>query len=192
MAIMEGARKLLLEGKMPSVPEAAREARVSRATAYRYFPTQSALIREAVDAVLTPPWEWEKRLDGTSGLPERVERIASGIFDLNRDNDALLRGALLLSLEQWAKVQAGEDLGEEPIKRGGRREGIRLALEPYEGKLDAETLRRLAIAISVTIGVESRVVLRDIWNLDEDEAKEMTVWMARTLARAAVGQRSKA
>jgi AcrR family transcriptional regulator len=189
---MEGARKLLLEGKMPSVPEAAREARVSRATAYRYFPTQSALIREAVDAVLTPPWEWEKRLDGTGGLPERVERIASEIFDLNRDNDALLRGALLLSLEQWAKVQAGEDLGEEPIKRGGRREGIRVALKPYEGKLDAETLRRLAIAISVTIGVESRVVLRDIWNLDEDEAKEMTVWMARTLARAAVGQRSKA
>jgi AcrR family transcriptional regulator len=185
-AIMEGARKLLLAGKMPSVPEAAREARVSRATAYRYFPTQGALIREAVDAALTQPWEWEKRLDGSGGLPERVERIASEMFDLMRENEALLRGALLLSLEQWAKVQAGEDLGEEPIKRGGRREGIRVALEPFEGKLDAETLRRLAIAISIVIGVESRVVLRDIWNLDEDEAKDMTVWIARTLARAAV------
>jgi AcrR family transcriptional regulator len=191
MAIMEGARKLLLDGKMPSVPEAAQEARVSRATAYRYFPTQGALIREAVDAVLTQPWEWEKRLDGTGGLPERVERIASEVFDLNRDNEALLRGALLLSLEQWAKVQAGEDLGEEAIKRGGRREGIRIALKPFDGKVNADMLRRLAIAISVVIGVESRVVLRDIWNLDEDEAKEMTVWIARTLARAAIGQRSK-
>jgi hypothetical protein len=61
----------------------------------------------------------------------------------------------LLSLEQWAKVQAGEDLGEEPIKRGGRREGISAALGPFEGRLDAETLRRLAIAVSVVIGVES-------------------------------------
>jgi AcrR family transcriptional regulator len=188
---MEGARKLLLEGKMPTVPEAAQEAKVSRATAYRYFPTQGALIREAVDAVMTPPWEWEKRLDGTGGLSERVERIALEIFDLIRDNEALQRGALLLSLEQWAKVQAGEDLGEEPIKRGGRREGIRIALEPYDGKLDAEMLRRLAIAISVVIGVESRVVLRDIWNLDEDDAREMTAWMASALARAAVPQRSK-
>jgi AcrR family transcriptional regulator len=183
---MEAARQLLLEGKVPSIADAAQEARVSRATAYRYFPTQSALIREAVDAVLTPPWEWEKRLDGVGGLPERAERIAAEMFDLNRDNEALLRGALLLSLEQWAKVQAGEDLGEEAIKRGGRREGIRVALEPFEGKLDAETLRRLAIAISVVIGVESRVVLKDIWNLDDDEAREMTAWMARNLARAVV------
>ena len=48
MAIMEGARKLLREGKIPSVADAAEAARVSRATAYRYFPTQSALIQEAV------------------------------------------------------------------------------------------------------------------------------------------------
>ena len=45
---MEGARKLLREGKIPSVADAAEVARVSRATAYRYFPTQSALIQEAV------------------------------------------------------------------------------------------------------------------------------------------------
>ena len=45
---MEGARKLLREGKIPSVADAAEAARVSRATAYRYFPTQSALIQEAV------------------------------------------------------------------------------------------------------------------------------------------------
>lgn len=183
---MEGARKLLLEGKVPSIAQAAEEARVSRATAYRYFPTQGALIREAVDAVLIQAWEWDQRLEGPGGLPERVERAASHLFELNRENEALLRGALLLSLEQWAKAQAGEELGEEPIKRGGRRQGISAALEPFEGKLDAATLHRLAIAISVVVGVESRVVLRDIWNLDDDEAGELTTWMARALARAAV------
>jgi AcrR family transcriptional regulator len=183
---MEGARKLLLEGKVPSIAEAAEEARVSRATAYRYFPTQGALIREAVDAVLIRAWEWDQRLEGPGGLTERVERVASQLFELMRENEALLRGALLLSLEQWAKTQAGEDLGEEPIRRGGRRVGIQAALEPFEGKLDAGTLRRLAIAISVVIGIESRVVLRDIWNLDEDEAEQLTLWMASALARAVV------
>lgn len=177
---------------MPSIADAAAEARVSRATAYRYFPTQAALIREAVDEVLIRPWEWDERLEDVSGLLERVDSVSSQMFDLNAENEALLRGALLLSLAQWAKAQAGEDLGEEPLKRGGRRQGIQSALKPFEEKLDAETLRRLAIAISVVIGIESRVVLRDIWNLDDDEAKQLTQWMAGALARAAADEGTRA
>jgi AcrR family transcriptional regulator len=189
---MEGARKLLREGKVPSIAQAAEEARVSRATAYRYFPTQGALIREAVDTALIRVWEWDERLKGPGGLPERIERLASELFAVMRDNEPLMRGALLLSLEQWAKVQAGEDLGEEPLKRGGRRVGIQAALEPHEGELDAATLRRLSIALSIVIGIEARVVLRDIWKLDEDEAEKVTLWMAHTLARAAAQDGAKA
>jgi AcrR family transcriptional regulator len=196
---MEGARKQLLQGKVPTVADAAEEAGVSRATAYRYFPSQGALIREAVDEVLVRAWEWEKRLEGATGLLERVERYMTETSGLVRDNEALMRGALLLSLEQWAKLQAGEDLGEEPIKRGGRLAGIRGTLEPFEGKLDPETLRRLAIALSITVGVEARVVMRDIWQLEDDEAQQVQLWMARALAdaaqadgrrRPAAGQRS--
>jgi AcrR family transcriptional regulator len=182
---MDGARKLLLQGKVPSIAQAAEVARVSRATAYRYFPTQGALIREAVDAALIQAWEWDKRLEGPGGLPERIERLTSELFTLMRENEPLMRGALLLSLEQWAKIQAGEELGEEPLKRGGRRVGIQAALEPHERELDPATLRRLSIALSIVIGIESRVVLRDIWKLDEDEAEKVTLWMARALARAA-------
>ncbi len=190
---MDGARRLLLEGKVPSIAEAAEEAGVSRATAYRYFPTQGALIREAVDSALVGAWEWEERLEGAGALPERVERHASELFEAVRDNEALMRGALLLSLEQWAKTQAGEDLGEEPIKRGGRRDGIRAALDPYANKLPADALERLAIALSVVGGIEARVVLRDIWGLDDDEAREVSLWMARALAEATSGdgQRSR-
>jgi AcrR family transcriptional regulator len=184
-AIMDAARKLLLEGRVPSVPDAAHEARVSRATAYRYFPTQGALIREALNGVLDPSWEWKKQLDGPGGLAGRVERATSTLFELMRENEALVRGALLLSLQQWAKLQAGEDLGEEPIQRGGRRPLIQATLEPFEGKIDSTTLRRLAIAISVIVGIEARIVLRDIWHLEEDEAEQIARWMARTLAQAA-------
>lgn len=185
-AIMDATRKLLLEGKVPSIADAAQEARVSRATAYRYFPTQGALIQEAVKAGLVPAREWEERLAGAGDLPGRVERLAAKLFELMRDDEALLRGYLLLSLQQWAKTQAGEELGEPPIKRGGRLDGIQTALAPFQGELDPGALRRLAIGISMFMGIEARIVMRDIWDLDEDEAEQVTRWVTRTLARATV------
>jgi AcrR family transcriptional regulator len=187
---MEATRKLIREGKVPSVADAATEAGISRATAYRYFPTQGALVREAVDAVLIRENEWEGRLPDTDDLVERVERLASDGFGLAADNEALLRGYLLVALEQWAKLQAGEELGETPIERGGRRQGIGIALEPFEDRLDPETLRMLAVGISLIFGVESRIVLRDIWDLDDEEAKRVTLWIARILAEAALDEAS--
>jgi AcrR family transcriptional regulator len=191
---MEAARNLLLEGKVPSIADAAHEAQVSRATAYRYFPTQGALIREALNAVLdpNPSSEWTKQLEGPGGLTGRVERATSALVELMRENEALVRGALLLSLQQWAKLQAGEDLGEEPIQRGGRRGLIKATLEPYAGTLDDATLRRLAIGLSLVVGIEARIVLRDIWHLEEDEIEEIARWAARSLARAAATQRHNA
>lgn len=184
-AIMEGARTLLLEGKVPSIADAAEEAGVSRATAYRYFPTQGALVKEAVDEVLVSGRSaWEERLGDAGELTERVECYVSLIFNLMRENEALMRGSLLLALEQWAKLQAGEEVGEEPIKRGGRLEAISATLEPYTQKLDDEAIRRLSVALSLVVGIEAHVIFRDIWGLDDDEAREISLWMARVLAEA--------
>jgi AcrR family transcriptional regulator len=185
-AIMEGARKLLLAGKVPSVADAAEEAGVSRATAYRYFPTQGTLVREAVDEVLVRNWEWDELLADPGGHPEPIEHYVSVVFGLMRENEALMRGALLTALDQWARVQAGEDLGEEPIKRGGRLDGIKAALKSYDGELDPEAKRRLSVALSLVVGIEAHVVYRDIWGLDDDEAEEISLWMARVLTKAAL------
>jgi AcrR family transcriptional regulator len=185
-AIMEGARKLLLEGKVPSIADAAEEAGVSRATAYRYFPTQGALVKDAVDDVLVSGRPaWEERLGDTRDLTERVERYVSLVFGLMQENEALMRGSLLLALEQWAKVQAGEELGEEPINRGGRLEAIAATLEPFTERLGEDTIRRLSVALSVVVGIEAHVIFRDIWELDDDEAQQVSLWMARVLAQAA-------
>jgi AcrR family transcriptional regulator len=185
-AIMEGARALLREGKVPSVAEAAEAAGVSRATAYRYFPTQGALVREAVDAVLLGERSaWEERLGDARELTERVQRYVSLIFSLMQENEALMRGALLLALEQWAKLQAGEELGEAPIKRGGRLDAISVTLEPFTEQLDHEAIRRLAVALSLLVGIEAHIIFRDIWGLDDDEARRISLWMARVLTQAA-------
>jgi AcrR family transcriptional regulator len=185
-AIMEGARTLLGEGKVPSVADAAEAAGVSRATAYRYFPTQGALVQEAVDAVLVGELSaWEERLGDAGDLTERVEHYVSLIFGLMRENEALMRGYLLLALEQWAKLQAGEELGEEPIKRGGRLQAISATLKPFTKQLTDEAIRRLSVALSLLVGIEAHIIFRDIWGLDDDEeARGISLWMARVLAEA--------
>src|SRR5918997_6174094 len=43
-ALLDAARDLLARGRTPGVEEAAATAGVSRATAYRYFPNQRALL----------------------------------------------------------------------------------------------------------------------------------------------------
>jgi AcrR family transcriptional regulator len=187
LAIMEGARKLLREGKIPSVADAAEMARVSRATAYRYFPTQSALIQEAVQTGLPTTWEPDNRHADLTAFADRVERAVAEMLTLAHDNEAVLRGVLLLSLQQWATIQAGHKLEEEPIRRGtGRIPAIQAALAPYRRTLSPAAMRRLTIGLSLIVGAESLVVLRDIWDLDETEAKEVARWIARTLTQATV------
>jgi AcrR family transcriptional regulator len=186
-AIMEGARRLLREGKIPSVADAAEMARVSRATAYRYFPTQGALIQEAVQTGLPTTWEPDKRHADLTAFADRVERAIAEMLTLAHDNEAVLRGVLLLSLQQWATIQAGDKLEAEPIRRGtGRIPAIQAALAPYRRTLSPAALRRLTIGLSLIVGAESLVVLRDIWDLDETEAKDVARWIARTLTQATV------
>ena len=187
LAIMDGARKLLREGKIPSVADAAEMAMVSRATAYRYFPTQSALIQEAVQTGLPTTWEPDKRHADLTAFADRVERAVAEMLTLAHENEAVLRGVLLVSLQQWATIQAGDKLEEEPITRGrGRIPAIQAALAPYRSTLSPAALRRLTIGLSLIVGAESLVVLRDIWDLDETEAKEVARWIARTLTQATV------
>src|SRR5439155_18759561 len=55
-AIIEAAAALLRAGTPPTVAEAAEKALVSRATAYRYFPTQESLLVDVaqVEPLLEP------------------------------------------------------------------------------------------------------------------------------------------
>ena len=61
--MLHAAMRLMQDGLVPSITDVAEEAQVSRATAYRYFPTQSALIQAAVDEALGPILEWKSTSD---------------------------------------------------------------------------------------------------------------------------------
>src|SRR5262244_3996679 len=52
--LMSEALALVRRGRIPSVAEVALNAGVSRATAYRYFPSRSTLVTAVLEAALRP------------------------------------------------------------------------------------------------------------------------------------------
>ena len=72
--MLETATRLMQAGVTPSVSEVAEAAEVSRATAYRYFPSQAALVHAVVDEGLGPILTWQS----ASKDPQR--RVAE-LFD---------------------------------------------------------------------------------------------------------------
>ena len=184
--MLETAIRLMQSGATPSVSEVAEAAGVSRATAYRYFPSQAALVGAVVDQGLGPILTWSS----ASEDPQRrvAELIGTGLPRLDAF-EATFKAALKLSLEQWARDRAGT-LEEPAFKRGHRVDLLRDALKPLGGRLPPDKLDRLAQALSLVFGVEVLIVLKDIWGLDGQEAQSVAEWTANAVVRAALEEDS--
>ncbi|TJV26592.1 MAG: TetR/AcrR family transcriptional regulator [Mesorhizobium sp.] len=183
--MLETATRLMQAGVTPSVSEVAEAAEVSRATAYRYFPSQSALVQAVVDEGLGPILTWRS----TSADAER--RVAE-LFDTAMPRieafEATFKAALKLSLDQWARRQAGT-LGAEPaFTRGHRIDLLKDAIAPLKSRLPPRDFKRLAQALSLIFGVEVLIVLKDIWGLDSRRTRAVAHWAAGALVRAAVAE----
>lgn len=180
-ALVEATRALLADGVVPTVEEAAAAAEVSRTTAYRYFPSQRALlaaVHPEIDATsLLPP---DAPVDDVQGrLAAVVETITANVVD----NEPQQRAMLRLSLE--ADPEEPADL----VLRQGRAIGwIDDALAPLHGRLPATELRRLVLAIRATIGIESLVWLTDVAALGRAEAVATQRWAAQALFAATLAE----
>lgn len=186
--LLETVMQLMQSGKVPSVTDVAEAAEVSRATAYRYFPTQAALVQAAVGEALGPILEWRSDLRGTE---DRVTDLLSFAYPRIDEYEATLRAALLQAMEQWSRRRAGTLGDEAPIVRGNRKELLASALAPLRPAIGQPAFDRLRQAISLTFGTEAFVVLKDIWGLDGNEARDVALWSALALVRAAVAEAAK-
>ncbi len=86
--MLDAAMGLMQSGLIPSVSDVAEAAQVSRATAYRYFPTQAALIQAAVDEALGPILAWKS--DSTDP-GERVTNLVTFAYPRMESYEATLR-----------------------------------------------------------------------------------------------------
>jgi len=183
--MLETAIALMQRGQTPSVSAVAEAAAVSRATAYRYFPSQAALVHAVVDEALGPILGWQS--DDTDPQA-RVANLIEGSMPRIAEFEATFKAALKLSLEQWAERQAGTLGSEPPFKRGHRVELLQHAIAPLRSSLPEPQFKRLAQALSLTYGLEVLIVLKDIWGLAFEETREVALWAANALVRAAIAE----
>ena len=180
--MLETASRLMQSGVTPSVTEAAEAAGVSRATAYRYFPSQAALVQAVVDEGLGPILTWQSDAKDAAA---RVDDLIGTSLPRIEAYEATFKAALKLSLDQWARRQAGT-LGDEPrFTRGHRVDLLKDAIAPLRGELTTAQFDRLAQALSLVFGVEVLIVLKDIWGLDGKETQSVARWAAAALVKAA-------
>ncbi|MFD8818748.1 TetR/AcrR family transcriptional regulator [Streptomyces sp. NPDC059627] len=179
-ALVDAAAELLREGHAVTVAEVAEAARVSTATAYRYFSSPQELIRETRTLMRTP--------DLTADLPddpaERVDTVVSRVADMQLANEPGWRAMLGASLERY--FQQGDGREDYPTRSRNRLDLTRTALDPLAAALPPAALRRLTMALTLVYGVEALVSTRDICELDPAEAKDVMRWAARALLDTAL------
>jgi len=177
--MLAAARELLVEGVTPTVERAAERAAVSRTTAYRYFPNQRALLFANY-----PELEEPSLLDGEAPADPfaRLELVIESVGRQLIEHEAELRTVLRLSLESPAPSP-----GTLPLRQGRVIGWIEDALAPVRDRMSAPELRRLALAIRATFGIEALVWLTDVGGVSSEEAVEIMGSSARTLARSAIG-----
>jgi AcrR family transcriptional regulator len=170
------------DGHIPSVAEVAVRSKISRATAYRYFASRSALVTAVIESSLGPVRMLAS--DNPNGR-ERVHELFVQTFPRFKEFEPQLRAAAQLQLEQWALERAGL-LEEEPYRRGHRVRILQHAIEPLAPSLRPAVRDRLHHALSVVYGIEPYIILKDIWGLADREVERIAVWMADALIDAAM------
>ena len=170
---LQAAARLMKQGRVPKLAEVAEEAMVSRATAYRYFSSDEALITEAAIDGQSPTAE-QLFADDTVLDPEgRLSKANAVLHDFIWGNHTQMRLVLARLLEQAAGTNNGRPL----LGRQNRRtEFIQTALAPVRDRFDKATYRKLCAALALVFGVESMLVFRDVLQIEETEARKVENW----------------
>lgn len=186
--MLDAAMRLMQAGLIPSVSDVAEAAQVSRATAYRYFPTQAALIQAAVDEALGPILAWTSDSEDPE---ERVTELVTFAYPRMENYEATLKAALRLALDQWARRHAGLLGDEAPMVRGHRIGLLNSAVHPLKARLTPGAYERLTQSMSLIFGTEAFVVLKDIWGLDRKRAEDVALWTCHALIQAALKEETR-
>jgi AcrR family transcriptional regulator len=183
-ALVAAAAGMLREGIAPGVAEAAQRAKVSRATAYRYFPTQDSLLVEvtAVNPAIAPVEDMLDTLEGADAN-ERMRRLLHSFIPIVQAEEMTMRTALRAYLDTW--LESRRQGAPTPAVREGRRmRWLDKALAPVRQQLPPAQWRRLRAALSLVLGIEAVVVMKDVCHASDEESLATLEWAALALLQA--------
>lgn len=177
--LLEAAARVSSEGRQFTLEEVAEAAKVSRATAYRYFPNIEALLSEASAHVAFPVAE--SLFDGMekSGPVERLKHLDEATAAMISANEPALRVMIATAVRQ---ALAHEEI---PARQNRRSPMIEAALAPYRTDFKPQSFDRLAKALALVIGTESMLVFKDVLRLTDVEAADIRQWVIEALVERA-------
>jgi AcrR family transcriptional regulator len=178
-ALVDAAIEFVRAGRDFSVGDVADAASVGRATAYNYFKTKESLYAQAVLTFVTTndyP-SFDVMFSRTAGVEARVQAVVEASDASIRLHEGQYRALLRSSLE--------EDDTKLPRRPAHRRQWLTEALEPLRDSLDRAGFDRLVGALSLCIGIEAHVTLRDVCGFSAGDARAIKAWAASALLGAA-------
>ena len=180
--LLQAASRLMKLGRRPTLEEVAEEALVSRATAYRYFPSVESLLIEApIEGAVPDPDDIFR--DASADDPvERLELIDTALNDMIAANEPALRVMLASSVRRNINGDGSSGL---PARQNRRTALIEAALAPARSQFTPAALRTLTKSLALIIGTESMVVLKDVLHLNDSDARKVRRWAIRALVDAA-------
>jgi AcrR family transcriptional regulator len=185
-AILDAATRLARAGKSPSMAEIAKDARVSTATAYRYYPNPESLW---FDVTRHQHGGLEELLaDLPADAEQRIDTVIRRRAESQLADEPLWRAVVRATLDFWfhqAELTEDERL---PLRSGRRLTATRTALDPLEHALPPQLLHRLTMALMLVWGAEAMIVARDACGLSPEDTVEVMSWAGRALVRAALAE----
>lgn len=173
-ALLDAARTLLMRGEMVTVTAAAREAGMSKASAYRYFSDPALLVAEAGLHLKVAPY---KDIIGDAvSLRDRLVAISLYFFDLAVANETAFRTYLGLNLQAAAQSQDGRT-----PRRGARRIQAFLRALESESDIAPEQARSIAAALGMATGAEAMIALFDVAGLSAEKARAVVAETAEAI-----------
>jgi AcrR family transcriptional regulator len=172
-AIVDACRDLVRTGAEVTMPEVARRALVSEATAYRYFPDLTSLLAETIDGLWPSPAE---ALAPVASSADPVERVRFAC-------EFLLRG--MLSYQGAVRAMISGTItrpGLAPVRPGIRFGLIDYTLAPFRDSADLAQLKR---DLAVTVSADALFTLPDLCGLGPDVAISSAAQTSATLTAAA-------
>jgi AcrR family transcriptional regulator len=185
-AIIEAATALLREGKPPTVAEAAERALVSRATAYRYFPTQESLLLDVanVEALMKPVEDLVASFP-TDDAAQRLAVLVRTMTPAMLSDEALIRTGERIYMDTWLANQP--EGNHTPVRAGRRMRYIDEVLRPLGDRLGEPARKRLRCALALALGTHAVIAMKDSAGLDDDDEIVATLeWAAGALLRTAL------
>ena len=164
-AIVDAARALMDSGVVPTISVTAEHARVSLATAYRYYSDSRSLIREAVASSWPQPTAALDAVTRERTLPMRARIAGETLARRVLAHERVIRAVIATSYT----ASPDDDQPPGAFRPMFRKELVEAVLGAASPRLKPRALKQLRTALLTVVSAEAVLALKDSAACKDDD-----------------------